>query len=186
MRIHVLAVCTLVLAGCGRDLDNGFLGAVRGGDVAAVRRYVREGADLNMSAGVNGWTPLLHAIHTGQGGVVKELIAAGADVNLAPRGEYTPLLMAAGYGYESMVRDLLTAGANPRYRMKDGTSALDLAVVGVPDIDRFTIGSCQTGTVRALLEAAPDVRFRPAGLDRIAYLLKRPGCRPVAALLAQR
>ena len=185
--MRTLAVCSglLLLIGCAAQVDPGFIGAVRRGDVGAMQEFLKNGTDPNLRAGVNHWPAIMHAIHKGQREAVKALIAAHADVNISEEG-MTPLMMAAGYGYDGIVHDLLKAGADPRRKMPDGTTALELAVVGVPDIDRFTVGACQTAAVRELLDAAPDLKFRPHGLDRTAYRLKRGGCRQVTSLLASR
>ncbi len=67
--------------------------------------------------------------------------------------------MAPGYGYTNMVRTLLTRGAEP-FAQSSGVTALDAAVEGSIDLDRFTLGTCQTATVRALLDTAPDLKLR--------------------------
>lgn len=129
-----------------------FIGAVRSGNVAEVRQMLANGADPNAPEGVNDWTPLLHAIHKNQLGSVAALLDGHADPNRAVNG-LTPLMMAAGYGYTPIVRLLLARGADPRIRDLDGETALDYAVVGMTDLDRFTFFSCQDDTVRALLAA---------------------------------
>ena len=63
----------------------------------------------------------------------------------------TPLMIAAGYGYTPIVRLLLARGADPRIRDLDGGTAVDYAIVGMTDLDRFTFFSCSDDTVRALL-----------------------------------
>jgi hypothetical protein len=142
---HVIYV--LLLAAMGS-----FIGAVRDGDVVAVRQMLAQGADPNASDGVNDWTPLLHAIHKNQLGSVEALIDGRADPNRAVNGE-TPLMMAAGYGYTPIVKLLLARGADPRVRNADGETAVDYAVTGVTDIDRFTFFRCDDDTVRALVAA---------------------------------
>jgi ankyrin repeat protein len=129
-----------------------FIGAVRDGDVATVRRMLAQGADPNEPSGNNDWTPLMHAIHKNQLGSVGALLDGHADVNRTVNGG-TPLMMAAGYGYTPIVRLLLAHGADPRIRDLDGETAVDYAVAGMIDIDRFTFFSCQDDTVRALLAA---------------------------------
>ena len=47
------------------------------------------------------------------------------------------------------MQGLLKRGANPYSATTDGSNALTVAVGGVPDIDRFTVASCQAGTVEA-------------------------------------
>jgi len=128
------------------------VGAVRDGDVAAIRRMLADGADPNAPEGVNDWTPLIHAVHKNQLGSVAALLDGHADPNRAVNGG-TPLMWAAGYGYTPIVRLLLSRGADPRIRDLDGDTAMDWAVAGMIDIDRFTFFSCQDDTVRALLAA---------------------------------
>lgn len=129
-----------------------FIGAVRSGDVAEVRRMLANGADPNAPEGVNDWTPLMHAIHKNQPGSVAALLDGHADPNRTVNGG-TPLMMAAGYGYTPIVLLLLAHGADPRIRDLDGETALDYAVAGMIDLDRFTFFSCQDNTVRVLLAA---------------------------------
>jgi uncharacterized protein len=63
-----------------------------------------------------GWTALLEAVILGDGGtthteIVRLLIAAGADVNIADREGTPPLMHARRRGYANMVRILDGAGA---------------------------------------------------------------------------
>jgi len=144
--------------------------AARAGDIAEIRALTAKGADPNELAGVNGWTPLMHAIHKNQRASVAALLDAHADPNLAsPSGE-TPLMMAAGYGQTSIVQLLLARGANVRLTDKRGDSALDYALTGTNDIDDFTLFHCQDETSRALIAA--HAKAKPASL-RFA---KMKGC----------
>ena len=139
-----------------------FIGAVRNGDVAAVRRMLVRGADPNAAEGVNEWTPLMHAIHKNQLGSVAALLDGHADPNRAVNG-MTPLMMAAGYRYTPIVQLLLARGADPRIQDLDGETAVDYAIIGMTDIDRFTFFSCGDETVRAILSAhAPRTMSRAA------------------------
>ncbi len=63
-----------------------------------------------------GWTALLEAVILGDGGpahteIVRLLVAAGANVNIADRDGVTPLAHARQRGYGAMVRILAAAGA---------------------------------------------------------------------------
>jgi ankyrin repeat protein len=63
-----------------------------------------------------GWTALLEAIILGNGGprhteVVRLLVAAGADVNLADSGGITPLAHAQRRGFAEIIAILQAAGA---------------------------------------------------------------------------
>lgn len=162
------------------------IGAAREGRTVTLERLLNEGADPNTRAGINNWTVLMHAIHKGQEGSVRVLIAHHADLNAAGPDGMTPLMMAAGYGYETIVRSLLEAGANPRIARPDGTNALTAAVGGTSDIDRFTVGKCQTGTARALLEAAPDLQVANNLTGTAAIqTAKLAGCRQVITMVHQ-
>ncbi len=164
MRTLTLALTLALISGCGGYGPSApILGAARSGDVAAIRSLVARGANPNeRDDAVNHWTPLLHAVHKHQLGSVAALIDAGADPNGTDPNGTTPLMMAAGYGQTDMVELLLRRGANAHLADQHGATALDLALAGVPDIDRFTLFDCQNDTVRALVRADPTL-LRHAG-----------------------
>jgi hypothetical protein len=168
----LLAVLAFALAAAcyasGLD-DTPLIAAARSGDVAGIKQAVARGANVNAPAGGNDWTPLLHAIHKNQIASVAALLDAGADPNKRTPKSMTPLMMAAGYGYTDIVQLLLRRGADPKLYDLDGATALDYAVTGMTDIDRFTFFSCQDDTVRALLAGAPQLKTQRLSL-RVAQL----------------
>src|SRR5260370_24720764 len=86
MRIGIL-VLWLVLAGCcERTGVTTLTGAARNGDIATMQALIEGGADLNQRGGVNGWPPLMHAIHKNQSAAVATLLEAGADPNQRASG----------------------------------------------------------------------------------------------------
>jgi Ankyrin repeats (3 copies) len=184
MRFLAVFSACLSLVGCmvpGSGSMPPVIAAAREGDVPRLEQLLKSGADPNVRAGVNAWTPLMHAIHKNQPGSVQVLLARGARPNERGGGGTTALIMAAGYGYAGIVRTLLQAGADPHMQADNGTDALSAAVGGVLDIDRFTIGECQTDTVRAMLSAAPDLRLSPdSGAMRIARF---GGCSDVLRMM---
>jgi hypothetical protein len=158
MRTRLLVVllftaCNFTRHAAFSDLAN----AARAGDAAGIRQLVARGADPNAPSGGNSWTPLLHAIHTHQNASVSALLDAGADVNRADHEGITPLMMAAGYGYDDTVRLLLERKADARLKRRNGETALDWAMSGMTDIDRWTFFDCQDSTARLLCSAAPGV-----------------------------
>lgn len=175
----------LWLAGCNMQPDDPFIGAARSGDTQTLKTLLAGGADPNRRWGVNNWTPLMHAIHKNQKASVEVLVAAGADINARCGDGVTALMMAAGYGYADIVKVLLDHGADVHAETSGGDNALTMAVGGVPDIDKFTIGKCQTSTVSALLKKAPDLKVKDSAYGRAARLAARAaGCTDVLSLIA--
>lgn len=89
--------------------------AAHHGHVEAVRELLKTPVPIDH---VNklGWTALLEAIILGDGGarhteIVRLLVAAGANVNLADRDGVTPLAHARKRGFAAIARVLETAGA---------------------------------------------------------------------------
>jgi hypothetical protein len=161
MRLIPLAawVPLLLLSACAQHRDTPLIRAARAGDTKSIETLLRHGADPNLPGGVNGWTPLMHAIHKNRAATIQALLDGGADVNARSFAGETALMMAAGYGYTPIVELLLDRGADPRAQAPDGANVLAVAMAGVPDIDRFTLGSCQLSTVRALKRKDPTLRL---------------------------
>jgi hypothetical protein len=190
VRPYCCSLLVLTLAACGCGLSRvgettPLIQAARAGDIAQLEKLLAEGANPDQRVGVNGWTPLMHAIHKGQKESVRVLVQHGADVNAKTQNRGTALIEAAGYGYADIVATLLKAGADPDVRDKDGYTALKRAIGGVPDIDRFTVGHCQTDTVGVLLQHAPQLRLEHTLADDIALrVAKFAGCSGVVKLVS--
>ena len=153
----------------------------------ALTTLLEAGADPNHRDERNGWPPVMHALHTNQAASVRTLLDFGADPNQRSRSGRTPLVMVAGYGRPALVALLMDYGADPTLATGEGSSALTAAVMGSSDIDRFTLGQCQTETVKTLLERAPDLQLGNQFWDRLAARLARwRGCSDVLTLLDQR
>jgi ankyrin repeat protein len=85
------------------------------GHVEVVKMLIAAKAPLNHINNL-GWTALMEAIVLGNGGanhtaVVRALVEAGADVNIADRQNITPLQHARRRGYVEIARILENAGA---------------------------------------------------------------------------
>ncbi|OEJ96678.1 ankyrin repeat domain-containing protein [Streptomyces thermolilacinus] len=150
--------------------------AVHGGDEDAVVRLLRSGAPAE-STDDDGGTALYTAAANGRAGIVRLLLAAGADPGRASGegGGELPLCGAACHGHTEAVRALLAAGAWPDQREDFGFTALAWAVrQGYAD------------TVRVLLEYGADPGAPgPDGAVPLVAAARR-GSVPVVRALLQR
>jgi ankyrin repeat protein len=176
MRTSVVAALLFTACNIVRQAQvSPIAGAAREGDPTKIRELATRGADPNAPSGGNRWTPLLHAVHKHQNASVAALLNAGADVNRADEQGVTPLMMAAGYGYDDTVQLLLQRHADARVKRSNGETALDWAMSGMTDIDRFTFFQCQDSTAQLLRKAAPGVK--PLSGARRWATMKRCGFR---------
>jgi hypothetical protein len=190
------ALLVALAAACGRQQELPPLArAARQGDVAALTALLKTGAAVDERAGVNGWTPLQHAIHKNQPAAVRVLLAAGADpdAGIHPPSSLhasglTPLMMAAGYGQLEIVEALLAAGANPRASHGNVNALWAAAGFGaIADItDGPPLGSCFPEVTDALLARAPDLRLRWGIEAKLTYWLAREDCKRLIDRLRER
>jgi len=116
-----------------------FMRAARSGDAAVMRLLLEKGADPKLAT-KDGTTALMFAAGVGYRDkntrgtdaealeAVKVCLAQGMDINQAnARGE-TPLHGAAGRGADTLVQFLVDHGASLDARMKQGFTALDVAL----------------------------------------------------------
>ena len=157
------------------EIQTALIAASRAGNAVAIPILADAGADVTRPWGTNGWTPLEHAVHKRQAGSIKALLDAGAPVDQRDEHQRTALRWAAGNGFTEIVQLLMERGADPHIADEDDVNALDAAIYGLPDIDHFTAGSCQTGTVRAILAKAPNLAPSGKRWNRIATRLKQCG-----------
>jgi ankyrin repeat protein len=157
--------------------------AARNGRVAAIELLLSRGADPHRGSGVNGWTPLLHALHKDQLAAAERLMSTctppSAELDRA-------LFMAAGYAQTDAVVALLSHGADPSEDFGDGANSLSNAVAGAFDID-FTYRGCamHTATVRALL-ASPGLKLQGDAGSAARERAERRGCSDMVSLLDER
>ncbi|MCQ0022313.1 ankyrin repeat domain-containing protein [Streptomyces somaliensis DSM 40738] len=161
---------TMVPAPVHKDLFE----AVHGGDDDAVVRLLRSGAPAE-ATGEDGGTALYAAAVSGRTGIVRLLLAAGADPGRGSGegGGDLPLCGAACNGHTETVRALLAAGAWPDQAEEFGYTALAWAVrQGYAD------------TVRALLEYGADPGAAgPDGAPPLVAAARRGSVPVVRALL---
>ena len=98
-----------------RYRGTGLIPAAHHGHVEAVKLLLATAIDKDHVNNL-GWTALLEAVILGDGGtahteIVRFLVEAGANVNIADRDGVTPLTHAKRSRYSEMVRILSAAGA---------------------------------------------------------------------------
>ena len=91
--------------------DDALFDAAYHGDLSEVRQLLQEGADPNTYNDELHGTPLHTAAIQHHTHVVRELLAAGADVMVTTSDGRTPLHWAASNGHVDIVQVLLEAGA---------------------------------------------------------------------------
>jgi ankyrin repeat protein len=122
------------------------LHAARTGDVGTMRLLLGFGVDPNV-VGRDGLPAIVHAVARNDEPVTRELLAAGATLDVDPPGADRSLLeQAIRDGRTSVVKLLLGHGADPAALSREGQPLLPLAVaLGRPD------------AAMALLDAGADV-----------------------------
>ena len=103
-------------------------GAVRAGDIEAVKEFLIAGTDVNAKNDY-GLT-LLHrsAMMNGPKEVAQLLISAGSDTNTKDKYGRTPLHYSAGEGHKEFVELLITKGADVNAKEGDDQTPLDWAI----------------------------------------------------------
>jgi len=95
-------------------------------DVQRVCELIELGWPGSVEArGSYGCTPLMRASLNGHAGIVKALLAAGADVNAANNHGGTALIMACYFGHLEAARALVASGANVNAEDGDGDTPLN-------------------------------------------------------------
>ncbi len=116
---HLEVLRLTIAAGADPNARNRFDGtaliaASDRGHVAIVRELLTTNVDIDHGNRL-GWTALLEAVILGDGGpnhteIVRLLVAARANVNIADHDGVTPLQHARNRGYTSMIEVLVNAG----------------------------------------------------------------------------
>ncbi|KAF9766838.1 hypothetical protein IL306_000691 [Fusarium sp. DS 682] len=165
----------LWLLAAGADVDqlasriSALQAAADGGHDQCVRWLIAAGADVDQQ---NEDTALCRAARKGYLGIVKQLLVAGADVNLQEEGQDAPLHAAAGSGRLEVVRCFLDAGADVNADGKSSTTPIAAAV-----------RSGSVPVVKLLLdklEASGKKRFGPA----LEYAVRQGDAEMLNMLLA--
>src|SRR5580658_5893710 len=125
------------------------MAAARTGRVDAVQLLLSRGSFVNAQDPFQEETALMWGSAEGHLGVVKALLAAGADPNLKahvstiterknedhPSGAFTALMFAVRNGHDDVAKALIAGGADPKLTNADGATATVVAIVN----DRFDL-----------------------------------------------
>jgi uncharacterized protein len=150
--------------------------AAQARDAAAVKKLLKEGADVNGAQG-DGMTALHWAALNGDAELASMLLYAGANVGAKTRiGGYTPLHLAAQIGNANVIAPLVAAGAQVGAATATGATALMQAA-----------HSGSTDAVRILLEngADPNVKETANGQTALMFAAAADRLEVVKLLLAR-
>ena len=144
----------------------GLLDAVRKGDRDAVRKLLRNHADVNV-AQPDGSTPLLLAADRGDAEMAGLLIRAGAKVNARNHYGASPLYAACATGNIATIKMLLEAKADPNVPLASGETPL-MAAVDQGNLD----------AVRLLLDYKADTNAQESKGGQTALMWAAAGRHP--------
>lgn len=144
-------LASMIRAGRGAD-DSVTLdvwSACASGDMAAVRRRLDYGFDVDSRLNKDGDTALTKSIMSGRQDLALKLLDWGANPELALFNGRTPLITAAGCGYRRVVEGLLDYGADINAQMCNGSTAL-----------MYAVGKNQIAVARLLISKGADLSLQ--------------------------
>lgn len=144
-------------------------GAAMVGDIQAIRRLIKSGADLNVIEPSGGSSPLITAATFGTTDAAKELIKAGANLDLKNNDGSTALLTAAFFCRTEIVNALLKGGADKSIRNNSGATAMDAVSASFEEVKGFYE---YIGNAMAPLGLKLDYERLEATRPEIAKMLK--------------
>ena len=107
----------------------------------------------------NGYSVLMNAAWNGHEGCLKELLAAGADVNQMTENRYTALMIASKLAHDLCVQLLLQAGADVNVTNKDTGDTALIAITWAAD--RGGVRDKEATTcVKLLLKAGAKINIK--------------------------
>lgn len=123
--------------------------AVLGNRLEFVEYVLSQNPQIDLQS-TNGWTAAMIAAAKGYGDVLKKLIAAGADVNIADAYRWSPLMRAIDNRHRETVNILARVpGVKLDWQNENGATALHIAA---------SVGDLPTVRLLASLDAGINVR----------------------------
>ncbi|MEZ5287804.1 MAG: ankyrin repeat domain-containing protein [Vicinamibacterales bacterium] len=172
----LVVVLALPMAARAQESAAAVADAARTGDREAVRRLLKDGADVNAAQG-DGTTALHWAALTGDAELAQMLVTAGGNLRATTRlGGYTPLYLAARGGHADVVAALLAGGAAADQASATGSTPLMIAAAA---------GDVRSVTM--LVEAGAEIDATDTARDETALMYAAAYDRAdVVALLLRR
>jgi ankyrin repeat protein len=120
MEDHRVQIVRLLRKAGASEADtagSAFIGAIRDGDVGAVKELLKQGVKPD-TADRSGRTGLMIAADVGADDVASTLLSLHANVNAMDREETTALMFAVRHSHEAIVKLLLDSGADANIARK--------------------------------------------------------------------
>ena len=161
--IYIFCI-TLFAFACSQSDD--LSQAINTGDIQKVAELIAKGTDVNKTRNNNDkWTPLMSACSTKQTDIVKMLLKAGADVNMADSMDRTALMYAIRNNDINTVKLLLSSGANVNVVETVGKGPFEGKPVKVMSGNgwsplMYAVYYSGIDTVKALLDSGVDVNLK--------------------------
>lgn len=150
----LIATIPVTLSAKAEDKNSQLLTKTMQNDMAAVKKLIESGANINQQNERYGHTPLIIACVYGYEDLARYLIAKGADVNIKGKDGSTALIAAASNS-KALVELLISKGADARARMSNGIGVFTQCS------NSIIAGRFPLATAQLLIEKGADVNESP-------------------------
>jgi ankyrin repeat protein len=175
-RVLALVVATALSGSLQAQTSAPVAAAAQAKDTAAIRKLIKEGADVNAAQG-DGMTALHWAALNGDAELASMLLYAGANVGAKTRiGGYTPLHLAAQVGNANVIAPLIASGAQVAALTTTGaTPLMHAAHSGNADAVRTLIENGSDPNVKETANGQTALMFAAAAdrVDVVKLLIAR-------------
>jgi uncharacterized protein len=175
-RFLALVLSAVLTASIAASGPSDIADAAQSKNAAAVKKLLKEGADVNGAQG-DGMTALHWAALNGDAEMASMLLYAGANIGARTRiGGYTPLHLAAQVGNANVIAPLVAAGAQVAALTSTGATALmHAAHSGNADAVRILLENGADPNLKETANGQTALMFASAAdrLDVVKLLLAR-------------